>query len=350
VRSSDAEAAATAFLISIAVSPIVTAACKHFGLLDHPGPLKIHKHPIPRLGGVALAIAIATGMLVAGHFELDRSLVVAGFFLVWVTGLLDDIRPLHPVARLISQTGAAFLLWRAGYGFSGAPSGVLSLLGAIVFVVVFSNSWNFLDGSDGLAAGIAAIVALAFFCAASRPQDSGTAALAAGMAAACGGFLIWNFAPAKLHMGDSGSTLLGFAIAFLTLDFYRSHPASLPVAVFPGFVTALPLLDAALAIIRRLWQARSVVRGDRCHIYDVLLARGWQARTVALVFFVISGVLAGLGWLAVSSNRAIFLLLGAAILAAVLAAAIRLGALGRSENAAPGELHPPQFISSRITR
>lgn len=348
VIARNAEAAAVAFVVAVTVSPIVGAACRRFGVLDHPGPLKIHNRPIPRLGGVAIAIAIAAGMLSAGHFELRQSLAVAGFFLVWFTGLLDDIRSLRPSARLISQIVSALLLWCAEYGLPGATAGILNLVGAIILIVAFLNAWNFWDGADGLAAGTAAIATLAFFCA--PGQSSTTAALAASLAAACGGFLIWNFPPAKLFMGDAGSTLLGFAIALLTLDFYRSNSASFPILLFPVFVAALPLLDAALAIIRRFRRAQALVQGDRCHMYDLLFSRGWQSCNVAIVFFGLTSVLAGLGWLALLTKRTAFTLSGAAVVVAVLGGAVRLGALGRAQNFVCRELAPTEAISSRSAR
>lgn len=342
-----AEAAAAAFIIAAVVSPIVGAACKQFGILDHPGPLKIHKHPIPRLGGVAIAIAIAGGMLVGGRHELRPSLTVAAFVLVWFTGLMDDIRSLTPWARLISQIAAAFLVWRAVFGFHGSVNGTLSLVGTVATVIILTNSFNFQDGADGLAGEGAAIVVLAFLFAPGHVQDSRAAALAASVAAACGGFLIWNLPPAKLFMGDGGSTLLGFAVAFLTLDFYHSRPLSLSVALFPVFIASLPMLDAALAIIRRFRRRQSLVRGDRLHLYDLMLVRGCSSRRVALAFFGLTGALASLGWLAVLTQRTIFLLADAVLLGGMLVTAIRLGALGRTENTLSRELAPSEAIGSR---
>lgn len=347
MRASDAETAAVAFITCLTVCPVVGAACQRFAILDHPGPLKIHKRPIPRLGGIAIAVAVSVAMLVAGRFEIQPSLTAAAFALVWFTGLLDDVRPLTPSARLISQIVAAFLLWRAGYAFPNVIGELPSLIGTIIVIIVLTNSWNFVDGSDGLAAGVAAIAALAFFVAPGQAQSSMGAPLAVSVAAACAGFLIWNFPPAKIFMGDAGSTLLGFAIALFTLDFYRSNSASLPVALFPVSVAALPLLDAVLAIVRRFRQAQSLVRGDRDHSYDVLLARGWRPRNVALAFFVLTAVLSGVGWLAVFTKRTMFLLPGAIVMAGVTATAILLGTLGGSAKTAEHERSAPEVISSR---
>lgn len=126
---------------------------------------------------------------------------------------------------------------------------------------------------------------------------------------------------------DEGSTLLGFTLAFLSLDFYRSNRITLAVATFPFFLAALPVLDAALAIIRRLRSARSLVLGDRRHVYDLILVRGSSARSVAFTLLAITTLLAVVGWLALKTQGLAFVTLGALIVAALLAVGIRLGAL-----------------------
>jgi UDP-GlcNAc:undecaprenyl-phosphate/decaprenyl-phosphate GlcNAc-1-phosphate transferase len=315
-----------AFLVALVVTPLVMRLCFRFGVLDRPGALKIHTRPIPRLGGVAIAVAIVAGMLAAGTAAAGQWLLVAAFALVWFTGLVDDLRGLPPVARLAAQLVSAFLLWHACFGFPAAGSASLSLASTAFVAVLGINSLNFWDGSNGLAAGFAMIAALAFFLAPHQVEDPTAAALACGIAGSCAGFLIFNVGGA-IFMGDSGSTLLGFALAFLTCDFYRSNRMTLAVATFPVFVCALPILDAALAIIRRLRNARSPVLGDRSHLYDFLLIRGCSARTVALTSFAITFVLAVLGCLSLWTGRAVFVALAALVISALFLAAVRLGAL-----------------------
>lgn len=324
----DAVAAIASFAVVVAATPLIIRLCHRTGVLDQPGPLKIHARPIPRLGGVATGIAIAAGMIAARLSVQTHLLVISAFALVWLTGLLDDLRALSPLLRLTAQVLGAYLLWKAGFGLPVA-SGVLSLLGTVVVVVVFVNSLNFWDGLDGLAAGSAAIAAAAFFFALQRSHHT-AAALACSTAAACAGFLTFNFRGA-VFMGDSGSTLLGFALAFLSLDFYRSNRITLAIAAFPLFLAALPILDAGLAIIRRVRNARSPALGDRCHLYDLLLTRGWRARNVALTLFAVAALLAAFGWLAVQTEKRAFIASGALILAGLLLIGIRLGALRRAQ-------------------
>jgi UDP-N-acetylmuramyl pentapeptide phosphotransferase/UDP-N-acetylglucosamine-1-phosphate transferase len=126
---------------------------------------------------------------------------------------------------------------------------------------------------------------------------------------------------------DSGSTLLGLALAFLALDFYRSNSFTLPVAFFPLLVVALPLLDAALAIIRRVFHARSPLYGDRRHIYDLALSRGWSTRSVALTWYAVTLVLAAVASLALRTDSTIFMVAGGSGVALLAATAVRLGSL-----------------------
>lgn len=318
------DASGAAFLVAVALTPLVMRVCFRFNVLDQPGPLKIHTRPIPRLGGIAIAVAIAAGMLVAGDATAGHLLLVTAFALVWFTGLLDDLRGLPPVTRLTAQILAAFLIYRAGFGFP-FESGVLSLVGTAVVVVLYVNALNMWDGSDGLATGCAGLAVLAFFFAPHQSHGAASA-LACSTAAAAAGFLVFNLKGAAF-MGDSGSTLLGLILAFLSLDFYRANRVTLPVATYPVFLVALPILDSGLAIIRRLRNARSPALGDRSHLYDLMLAHGSSARSVAFTSFAITSALAVLGWLALRTRGAGFVILGGLVLVALLALGIRFGAL-----------------------
>jgi UDP-GlcNAc:undecaprenyl-phosphate/decaprenyl-phosphate GlcNAc-1-phosphate transferase len=327
MNAKGAEACIAAFVAAIATTPLVIGLCSRFALFDQPGPLKIHTRLVPRLGGLAIAIAMSAGMLAGGASVQTHALVLAAFAVVWLTGLLDDLRTLSPLARLAAQLVSAFLVWRGGFGLP-LNSAALSMLGTALIVILGVNSLNFWDGSDGLAAGFAAIAAIAFFSALHR-SDRPAIALACSTAAGCIGFLAFNLPPAKIFMGDSGSTLLGFCLAFLTCDFYRSNRMTLSVATFPVFVCALPLLDAGLAIIRRLRNARAPVLGDRSHFYDLLLARGWSGRAVALTSFATTWILAVLGWLCWWTGQAVLAAVGVLVILALLLTAVRLGALRR---------------------
>ena len=328
VNSIDVASFVAAFGLSALVTPAVRRVCVQFGIFDQPGPLKIHAQPIPRLGGVAIALAIFGASITAKPLRAGSvAPFLAALALVWIAGLVDDLRGLSPVFRLAAQAAAGFLLWRAGWHVPVAGSGAWSLLATCIFVLVFANAFNFLDGSDGLAAGVAGIIALAYVFARSGTETQFASGVAWILFGASAGFLLFNFPPAKIFMGDSGSTVLGFSVAFLGLDFCRSSRGTIPSMIFSLLVAGLPLLDAALAVLRRLREAASPFYGDRRHFYDLLLFRGWSPRKVALLSYSITAAMGAIGWMGLRSDPQYWLTLAALSFAALFAVAFRLGSL-----------------------
>lgn len=270
------------FVVTLALVPLVCAFCNRVQVLDRPGALKIHTRPIPRLGGVAIIAGVLAGMFAFGfHTFLGQIHLFAAMFLIWLIGLLDDFWGLHPGLRLMAQLAAGVLLWRGGWRLSFAQGEIVSLIAVCLFVLVFVNAFNFWDGSDGLAAGAACAVALSFAVLPARAHGSHNLSLALELAAACAAFLFWNFPAAKIFLGDSGSTLLGFLVAVLSLNEGAASDTRYMV-IFPFAVAALPVFDALRIIVLRIARGVSPLVGDRCHIYDALLEKGWTSRTVAL--------------------------------------------------------------------
>jgi len=187
-------------------------------------------------------------------------------------------------------------------------------------------SHNFLDGADGLASGVAGIIGVTYALLPWPVGDRLAPAVAWTLAGACAGFLLSNFPPANIFLGDSGSTVLGLCVAFLTLSFYRSAVATGPRLLFPFVVAGLPLLDVALAVIRRMRGRASPFFGDRRHIYDLLAARGASARMVALVCYVGTALLGLIGFVGVRAKPVYFFILASGG-GALLVTAIRMGAL-----------------------
>ncbi|MFZ3201033.1 MAG: glycosyltransferase family 4 protein [Candidatus Acidiferrales bacterium] len=321
-------AGAAAFLMVLLLVPVILRLCRRWKLFDSPGPLKIHAQPVPRLGGVAIALALFVAPLFCGRVAVESGwLYFAGLGLVWVAGLVDDVRGLSPALRLASQIAAGALVWRGGWRLPLLGEGALDLAATCLFVAVFANAFNFLDGSDGLASGVAGIIAAAYITLPGAARSPIGYAVACGLVGACAAFLVFNFPRASIFMGDSGSTALGFSIAFLGLNLYRSNSAVSSSLLFPVWVAALPLLDVLLAGVRRLQGGASIFYGDRRHSYDLPLARGWSARQVALACYGITAGLAAVGWMAARTGLARFYLFSAPILGALVLAAIRLGSL-----------------------
>lgn len=330
-------AGAISFLTALILVPAITRLCVRWCLYDPIGPLKIHSRPIPRLGGVAIVLALAAGMATARHSpQMPPWPFWIALGLIWTTGFLDDIRGVSPILRLAAQIGAGSLLCYGGWRLPLSGAGTFGLVAVCSFVVLFSNAFNFLDGSDGLCAGVAAVVALAYVALPGAAPSSLRHVVAWSLLGASAGFLIPNFPPAKIFMGDSGSTVLGFTVAYLALDFYRANAMRLTSSIifFPILLASLPLLDAALAILRRLRRGRSVLKGDRHHVYDLLLAAGWSSRKVALTCYALTAILWLVAWLGLQPEFKHVFSLYALSVGALLLGAVRLGSL-KSKDSPP---------------
>jgi UDP-GlcNAc:undecaprenyl-phosphate GlcNAc-1-phosphate transferase len=325
-------AATIAFALVVVLVPIVRQLCIRWRLFDEPGPLKIHSQPIPRLGGIAVVSAIAAAACLSGpHRAAHAWPFFVALMLVWVTGLADDLRSVSPYVRLTAQFLAGALLWLGGWRLPLLGNGAFDFAATIFYVAGFANSVNLLDGMDGLAAGVVGIVAGAYLALPGTLADPFALAVACSMVGACAGFVISNFPPANLYLGDSGSTALGFGAAFLGLDLYRSRPTSGPVLLFPLLTASLPLLDAVFAVIRRVRDHRSPLQGDRGHIYDLLHARGWPPRRIALAFYGVTAALAAIGLIGVRSESPQFWAASAVGVGLIVFAALRLGVLRGNE-------------------
>ncbi len=295
-------ALAVGWLLSVAVARVA----RHYGLLDQPRGRHGHTIAAPRLGGVAifLAFALAAALLYhpSGPYEAH---VVMGLFAASVLTVavmaVDDIRGLPPGIRLLAQTVAALLvMFPAAQGMlievihnplgQGAGAVIpLPLWLAVPFtwfwIVGMMNTINWVDGMDGLAGGIVAIAAIVMAAVSWMLGQTSVAALCAMLAGASVGFLLLNWRPGKLFMGDSGAMFLGLALATLA----GIGGAKLATMLL---LLGLPILDAARVIVRRVGRGESPAQGDRSHLQHRLLASGFSARQVVLLFY---GVTAAFG-------------------------------------------------------
>jgi UDP-GlcNAc:undecaprenyl-phosphate/decaprenyl-phosphate GlcNAc-1-phosphate transferase len=322
----EAVAFAVALGCVLAVVPLIRRLCVRREIFDPPGHLKIHGEPIPRLGGVGIALALVAG--VAYGVRSGALYFAAALGLVWLAGIVDDLRGVSPAFRLLAQVGGALLLYAGGWRVTFSSSIILAIVAQCLYVSLFVNAFNFLDGADGLAAGITGVVALGYAALPGLALSAYGHAVAWSLLGACVGFLCFNFPPAKIFMGDSGSTVLGFSVAFLGLDFVSAHSdgASARSLLFPFLIAALPLLDALVVVMRRVMRGQSPFRGDRAHFYDHLLAGGWTARKVAIVCYFLTAFLGLLGWFAVDGGIKRTVILGVAIFAVFVLSASWLSA------------------------
>ena len=303
-------AATAGFLVCAATLPLVLLVARRWRLYQAAGPLDLHSRSIPRLGGIGILLGLLFALAVSPAFLFRENLaLLVALVVVWLSGLTDDLRRLPPGLRFLPQTASGVLLWWAGWQLSVPGPAVLRLLLTLFYVVLLINAFNMLDGADGLAGGVSAVIALGFLLWFAGSANTLGAAVAAALLGSCLGFLLYNFPPAKIFMGDSGSNALGFLIAFLSLEFYRRQPDPGLHWLLPLLFAALPILDLLFAVLRRLSRGHSPFAGDRQHFYDLLLQRGWSPRRVFFVTSIGTSVLVFLGWLLGRQDLSALLLL-----------------------------------------
>jgi len=248
-----------AFAVTVAIAPVAAVAARRWGIVDHPGPLKVHARPVPYLGGVA----VFAGLL--GPVVGTRAVLLAPLALALGLGLADDVADLPPALRLGAEVAIG-----ATTALIVPVRGPLGALLTVAFVVVLINAVNLLDGLDGLACGVGAVSAVGF----AIVLDGEYRVLALALAGALGGLLVWNRPPARIYLGDAGSYLIGTALAVLLA---AAFGAGEPVALASGalLLVAVPVADTAIAIVRRFRARRPLLQGDRGHVYDQLVDRGW---------------------------------------------------------------------------
>lgn len=288
-----------ALIVCIGVLPAVTRLAHRFSLYDEQGSLKIHSGSIPRLGGIAMLAGYLTGTLTHRLFGVRMTSFPLFIFVpVWAVGLIDDIKPLGAGFRLFIHIASGSALWLAGWRLMWFSSPILDLAATSLFVAFMINAWNLLDGMDGLAAGTASIVSIGFLMISSAESNGVGMTFAACLLGACLGMLSQNAPPAKMFMGDSGSTFIGIVLAFLSLNWIRTttDPHSIEI---PLLFLSVPLTDAFLAVLRRSRTPQLIFDGDRRHFYDLLLQRGLAVETVLNISMGVTGILILLGWMCV---------------------------------------------------
>lgn len=310
-----------ALLLALFLTPVVRAWSIRFGFLDAPGKRKIHKEDIPRLGGVAVFIAAAVpfgAFLLLGHFtgqQASRSWqplfgLLLGCLIVFGIGVWDDIRRLPPWPKLTAEIGASLVAFMFGlkvqfvFNPFGPPLDIPWLNGllTVLWLVGITNAINLADGIDGLATGIATFAAAVLFSMTLPTVYTLVPYLAIALCGACLGFLRYNFSPATIFLGDSGSLFLGFYLGALSL--WASEKSVIAFALFiPITVLGLPIVDMIYAVLRRWHRGVPLGQADRDHIHHRLLEKGFSHRRAVLMLYGINFFLAALaGFLLFTRN------------------------------------------------
>jgi len=308
--------------------PLVIALAHRIRALDLPGPRKVHLQPIPRLGGLAVFAGFIAGVALAAHLGgvlfSDAYVTVywyalaAAAALMFFAGLVDDIRGLSFVSKFAVQIAGAVAVWLGGFRIDvvslpliseSIDLGAWSLPVTVFWIVAVTNAINLIDGLDGLAAGVALIIASSVATIAAFRGFYGVVAASVALVGALAGFLVYNFNPARLFLGDSGSLFLGFVIAVVSIRSSQKGTTAVAV-VTPLLIVGLPILDTALAVARRsvrlgraglrqddpvrylLGNVRVLFHADRGHIHHRLMDLGLTHRGSVLTLYALALALA----------------------------------------------------------
>ncbi len=280
--------------------PIVIQIAHHIGALDIPNERKIHKKPIPRLGGLGIYSGFLLGYLLFGQMTYMMNAILIGSFVIIITGIIDDIKSIKAYQKLLCQFIAALIVVLYGgillndinffgiyinFGYLAYPLTILFILGCI-------NCMNLIDGLDGLAGGISAIFFLfigiiAYFQGKMGINYELAITLTFIMFGSTCGFLFHNFYPAKIFMGDSGSMFMGFIISIITILGFKSVMMS--SLAIPLFILVVPILDTAFAIVRRKLKGENIMNTpDRSHIHHQFLRQNFTQRQTVLMIYTIT--------------------------------------------------------------
>ncbi|EKE03164.1 MAG: hypothetical protein ACD_20C00238G0004 [uncultured bacterium] len=287
------------FLLAIAIVPLVRYYSIKKGFVDIPNDRKIHKYPIPRLGGVAIwlctLLTFAILVLLSWDYPHGNGLsgILVGGSIIFLLGLVDDIYNLSPKFKLFIQVGAALVAFLLGVKIEflsnpfGTPIilGMLSLPITLLWIVGISNAMNFIDGVDGLAGGVSVISAVTLGVVAIYTHQPISALVAAILAGSMMGFLLFNFHPAKIFMGDSGALFAGFTLAALSVTGVLKTVAV--TMLLPIMILAVPILDISYSILRRLSKRSNLFIADADHIHHKLLRAGFSHNRTVMIFYLL---------------------------------------------------------------
>jgi UDP-GlcNAc:undecaprenyl-phosphate GlcNAc-1-phosphate transferase len=297
-----------AMAITALLTPLVRRAALSLGAVDEPAARRVHTRRVPRLGGIAIVVGFFLPLLVLFALRTHSGLVffanvpmtlglLVGAALVVAAGLVDDLKGMGAKAKLAIQTAAACAAYAGGMrvdgvalpGFGAIDLGWLALPATVVWIVGIVNAMNLIDGLDGLAAGVAFFACLTNFTIATLTGNVFILLVTASLGGAVVGFLFYNFNPAKIFMGDSGSMFLGFVLASASLLGAGTQKSPTLIAiVVPILALGLPITDMLMTIARRFLGRRSIFAPDRGHIHHRLLDMGLTHRRSVLSLYLLS--------------------------------------------------------------
>jgi UDP-GlcNAc:undecaprenyl-phosphate GlcNAc-1-phosphate transferase len=293
----------SSFVISSCLTPAVRNAFRHWGLVDRPDERKQHRIPVPRVGGIPIAVSYVAaflflllfahhdGQIVSSHMDLVWKLLPAAGA-VFLVGLIDDIIGLTPWQKLLGQVVAAGLAYWGGVRILGVTDHIehwWSLPLTIAWLLACTNAFNLIDGLDGLAAGIGFLATLTIVLEALIQGNFPLAVAIVPLAGSLLGFLVYNFNPASIFLGDCGSLLIGFLLGCFGVIWSQKSATILGMTA-PLLAMTVPVLDVALSIVRRYMRSQPIFSPDTGHVHHRLLAMGLAPKHVAIVLYGFCGL------------------------------------------------------------
>lgn len=289
-------AAIICFLASIALTPLVKKFAIYIGAVDKPNQRKVHQRIMPRLGGLAIYISMLIGFAIAQPVDdkIATWPIILGATIIVITGMFDDRFEISPKLKLLGQIIAAAVVIYAGVQVPNInlPFDVTINLGyfsipfTLLWIVGITNAINLIDGLDGLAAGVSSIVLITISAMAMFMGNTFVVVLGSILLASTLGFLIYNFHPAKIFMGDTGALLLGFMISVISILGFKSIIAY--SLILPIIILGVPISDTLFAIIRRIVNKKPLSAPDKSHLHHCLLRLGFSHRQTVLIIYAMS--------------------------------------------------------------
>ncbi|WP_296827000.1 glycosyltransferase family 4 protein [uncultured Megasphaera sp.] len=330
------------FIIALVVSYILTPGVKKVaikvGAVDRPNARKVHTHVIPRLGGLAIYIGFMAAVLFCVPLHRELIGMLLGCTAIVAIGIWDDICNIPARVKLVGQIAAACIPVAFGIQIEWLtnPFGDILVLPEIIAVPVtifwiigFTNTVNLIDGLDGLAAGVAFIASISMFLLAVNLNQFLPALIIVSMAGAALGFLQYNFNPAKIFMGDTGSMLLGYTLAVSAVLGLVKTAATVALVV-PIIALGLPILDTTFAIIRRRMSGVPIFQPDKGHLHHRLLALGMTQKQAVLIMYFVSMILGIVALFVANVSYQTGIVTVLVVLAVIIYSAKRIGILRKS--------------------
>ncbi|WP_170008247.1 glycosyltransferase family 4 protein [Bacillus fonticola] len=286
---------ALSFIISVLVTPFVKRMAIKVGATDKPNQRKVHQKIMPRLGGLAIYISFLLGYLILRPEDPATWPLLVGATIIVMTGMIDDIRELSPKLKLLGQFTAAIVVVVWGgiqVEFINLPFGgqlefdVWSIPFTLLWIIGVTNAINLIDGLDGLAAGVSSIALITIAGMAFIMGDTFVMITAGIVLASTLGFLVYNFHPAKIFMGDTGALFLGFVISVVSLMGFKN--VTVISFIIPIIILGVPISDTLFAIIRRIVNKKPLSAPDKSHLHHCLLRLGFTHRQTVLVIYAIA--------------------------------------------------------------